>query len=92
MAAVVAAAAKTGTALEVNAAWQRLDLKDVHIRQALEAGVMLAICTDAHSSEGLGTMTYGVITARRGGARPEHVLNTFSAAQLRRWINRKRAH
>ena len=90
MAAVVAAAAETGTALEINASWQRLDLNDLHIRQALAAGVMLTINTDAHSAKGLGTIGDGIITARRGAAPPSRVLNTFTPAQLRRWIDSKR--
>ncbi len=91
MAAVVKAAAETGTSLEVNASWQRLDLKDVHVRQAIEAGAMLAIATDAHSAKGLSMMGYGVTTARRGGASAGHVLNTMPWTKLRAWISRKRA-
>lgn len=91
MAAVVAAAAETDTALEVNASWQRLDLKDLHIRQALEAGAMLTLNTDAHSTTGLTPLDYGVNTARRGGCPPDRVLNTFSAGRLSEWIARKRS-
>ena len=90
VAAVVAAAAETGTALEINTSWQRLDLKDVHIRQALDAGVMLTLNTDAHSTEGLPTLGYGIITARRGGTPPDRVLNTLPITKLRRGINKKR--
>jgi len=92
MAAVAAAAAETETALEINAAWQRLDLKDLHIRQALDAGVMLTINTDAHQTGTLTEMTYGVTTARRGGATPDRVLNALPVGKLRRWIERKRSH
>jgi DNA polymerase (family 10) len=83
--AVFAAAARTGTALEINAAWQRLDLKDVHVRQALEAGCRLVICTDAHATDQLDQMHFGVITARRGWAPPDRILNTWTIAQLRKW-------
>ena len=83
--AVFEAAARSGTALEVNAAWQRLDLKDVHVRQALEAGCYLAICTDAHATDQLDQMHFGVTTARRGWAGPDRILNTWTSTQLRKW-------
>jgi DNA polymerase (family 10) len=84
--ALIKAAARTGTALEVNASWQRLDLNDQHVRQAMDAGCWLSINTDAHSAEDMDQMSYGVRTARRGWARRARVLNTFSAADLRKWI------
>lgn len=90
MAKLVEAAAETGTFLEVNASWQRLDLKDLHVRQALRAGVMLTINTDAHHSDQLGQMNYGVTTARRGWARKMDVLNCLSLAALRKRIATKR--
>jgi DNA polymerase (family 10) len=88
--AVIEAAAKTHTGLELNASWQRLDLKDVHVRQAIDAGVAVAISTDAHSVPGLQDISYGVATARRGAARRDAILNTRTLADLRRWIARKR--
>jgi len=91
MAAVVKAAAETGTALEVNASWQRLDLKDVHTRQAIDAGAMLAICTDAHSTGGLSTVHYGVTTARRGRAAKSTIVNTRPLRDFRQWLAAKRA-
>lgn len=90
MAAVVEAAARTGTFLEINASWQRLDLKDLHVRQALDAGVTLTINTDAHSIEGLAAMRYGIKTARRGGARRADIVNGLSPAALRERIAAKR--
>lgn len=80
MAKVVEAAARAGTFLEINAAWQRLDLCDRHARQALEAGVTLVINTDAHSTEGLKAMRYGILTAQRAGAKKGQVLNTLGKA------------
>ncbi len=91
MGEVTKAAARTGTALEVNASWQRLDLKDVHIRQAIDAGAVLAISTDAHSPEGLTTVHYGVTTARRARAARSAILNTRSIRELRKWLAAKRA-
>ncbi|MGQ9651674.1 MAG: DNA polymerase/3'-5' exonuclease PolX [Phycisphaerae bacterium] len=88
--ALFTAAARTGCALEISASWQRLDLKDVHIRQAIDAGCRLAISTDAHSTDQLDQMSLGVQTARRGWATPEHILNTLPEAQLRAWVAAKR--
>lgn len=90
MASISEAAARTGTFLEINASWHRLDLKDLHVRQALAAGVSLTINTDAHRCEGLGQMRYGVLTARRGGAGKQQVVNTLSLATLRKRIANKR--
>jgi len=91
MEAVVRAAAETNTALEVNAHWHRLDLKDTHIRMAVEAGAMIAINTDAHSAADLSLMEYGIQTARRGWAEPANVLNARPLARVRQWIARKRS-
>lgn len=90
MEAVIEHAAQTHTALEVNANPWRLDLKDTHGRMAIEAGVKLVIGTDAHSSDGLGLMGFGVATAGRGWATKTDVLNTLSAAKVKSWINIKR--
>lgn len=90
MAALVAHAAQTGTALEVNANPYRLDLKDVHCRMAVEAGVKLAIGTDTHHLEGLTLMGFGVATAARGWATRADVLNTRSLSQLRKWLAKKK--
>jgi DNA polymerase (family 10) len=90
MAAVIAHAAQTGTALEINANPYRLDLKDVHCRMAVEAGVKLSIGTDTHHPEGLSLMGFGVATADRGWATKANVLNTLTLAQLRKWIAKKR--
>ncbi len=90
MAAVIKHAAQTHTALEVNANPWRLDLRDTHCRMAIEAKVMLAIGTDAHSTGGLGLMGYGVATAARGWATKADVLNTLSAAKIKSWAAKKR--
>jgi DNA polymerase (family 10) len=87
---VVAAAARTATMLEINANWQRLDLKDVHVRQALEAGVMLSINTDAHHTDQLDFMRYGLLTARRGGATTRDIANCLTPAALARRVSKKR--
>jgi len=88
--AVIKRAAETHTALEVNANPWRLDLKDIHCRMAIEAGVKLVIGTDAHSAVGLGLMGFGVATAARGWATKADVLNTYSAAKIKSWAKTKR--
>jgi DNA polymerase (family 10) len=90
MAAVISHAAQTHTALEINSHPYRLDLKDVHCRMAVEAGVKLAIDTDSHELEGLSMMAFGVATAARGWATKADVLNTLPLAQLRKWVAQKR--
>jgi DNA polymerase (family 10) len=90
MAAVIEHAAQTGTALEVNADPSRLDLKDVHCKMAIEAGIKLAIGTDAHSTDGLMHMPFGVATAARGWATKADVVNTLSLPRLQSWLKAKR--
>jgi DNA polymerase (family 10) len=65
-----------GKAVEVNGLPDRLDLRDVHVRLAVEAGVPIVCSTDAHSTRGLGNMQLAVATARRGWATAENILNT----------------
>jgi len=83
---VIRHAIETHTALEVNASWQRLDLKDVHVRQAIDAGAMLVLNTDAHAPDQFDFMSFGVQTARRGWATPDSILNTRPLAALRKWL------
>ncbi len=90
IAAVIKHAAQTHTALEVNSNPWRLDLKDIHCKMAIEAGVKLLIGTDAHSTLGLGLMGFGVATAARGWATKNDVLNTLSVAKIKSWIKNKR--
>jgi DNA polymerase (family 10) len=84
--AVFEAAARTGTALEINANPSRLDLSDVDARQAIAAGAKLMINTDAHVQDNLDFMEYGVRTARRAGATREHVLNAAPFERLENWL------
>ena len=64
----------------------RLDLRDTHARAAIEAGVKLAINTDAHGPGDLDQLLYGVVTARRAGATKHDIVNCLSREALNRWI------
>ena len=77
-------ALETGVAVEVNGLAPRLDLRDVHVRAAVEAGVPVVCSTDAHSVRGLGNMRLSVATARRGWARAADILNTRPLSELAR--------
>jgi len=76
------AARRTGTALEINAAPDRLDLNDAHAKMAKERGVTLVISTDAHSRYELRFMAYGIGVARRAWVQPRDVLNTLPLKRL----------
>jgi DNA polymerase (family 10) len=69
-------ALETGTALETNGLPDRLDLKDEHVRLAVEAGIPIVVSTDAHSMRGLGNILLALGTARRGWATAADVVNT----------------
>jgi len=89
--AVFAAAAETGTALEVDGAASHLDLEGERAREAIAAGVTLTIDSDCHRAKWLERqMSMGVGTARRGWVEPRHVLNTRSIADVRAFIAAKR--
>jgi len=79
---VLRVAAETGTMIEINAAPERLDLDDAHVRRAVELGVQLVINTDAHRPENFDNLLFGVATARRGWAGPEHIANTLPIEAL----------
>ena len=81
---VMERAAEKGTALEINAWHERLDLNDVNSRRAAELGAPIVISTDAHHPDQLGVMELGVRTARRGWLTPSDVLNTLTLTRLRR--------
>jgi DNA polymerase (family 10) len=84
MGRVIEAAAETGTALEINAYYERLDLNDVDSRRAAESGVKIAISTDAHHPDQLWMMELGVRTARRGWLTRADLLNTLTVSSLRK--------
>ena len=85
---VIAAAHALGCHLEINAQPDRLDLNDMHIHAAKQAGVKLAISTDAHSVDAFACMRFGVDQARRGWLTADDVVNTRSLADLRKMLRR----
>ncbi len=87
---VFAAAARTGTAMEINSYPDRLDLPDELVRRARHAGVRFAINTDSHSTVHLDFLRYGIGTAQRGWLTAEDVINTWPLAKLRQFIGAKR--
>jgi len=79
-------AVNTGTALEINASPDRLDLRDIHVHQAQEYGCKLVINTDAHDAKHLSDMKYGITNARRGWAKADNVLNTLDINSLSKYL------
>jgi DNA polymerase (family 10) len=88
--AIIQAAVEYGVALEVNASPWRLDLGGDLVRRAVEAGATLAISSDAHNVSDLANMPYGVATAQRGWATPDHVLNCRDLNGLLAFVAAKR--
>jgi DNA polymerase (family X) len=80
--AVFAAAARTGTMLEINSAPDRRDLNDINARAANEAGVRILINSDAHGVNTLGITRWGVATARRAWLTKDDVANTLPWKQF----------
>jgi DNA polymerase (family 10) len=86
---VIDVARRTGTALEINAYTERLDLDDINCMKAKQKGVLLAIGTDAHHLDQMGMMELGVMVARRGLSEPRNILNTFTTEKLIKWTKSK---
>lgn len=84
-------ARETGTIMEINANPHRLDLRDIHVRLAVELGVKMAINTDAHRAAELDLMPYGVATAQRGWASAGDIVNTWPLDRLLDYLAGKRA-
>jgi histidinol phosphatase-like PHP family hydrolase len=89
--ALYAACARTGTALEVNASPDRMDLPPEHIAAARDAGVKFAVDTDAHSLVDLTNMRYGVAAARFGGLSTEDVINAWPLDRLEEFLRKGRS-
>lgn len=88
--ALIKAAKEHNVALEINSSWKRLDLRDIHVRAAVEAGCLIAIDTDAHRVQHFDNLIYGVLTGRRGWLPAAQCINTWTANQLHAWLKGKR--
>ena len=84
--AIFEAAARSKTAMEINAQPERLDLRDLDARRAKEMGVMLVINSDSHGVGQLDLVEYGFATARRGWIEPKNVLNALPLDKLLKWL------
>jgi DNA polymerase (family 10) len=85
---VIAKAVETGTFLEINSQPDRLDLRDAHARAAAEAGVLVAVNSDAHELRALEWPEIGIAQARRGWLTKKQVLNTRPWAEIERLVSR----
>jgi DNA polymerase (family 10) len=81
---VIDVAKDTGTALEIDAHYDRLDLKDEYVRMAVKKGVKLVIDSDAHHPIHFAFLTFGIAQARRGWATRSDILNTLPVDRLLR--------
>ncbi len=89
--AVFAAAASTGTALEINGHLHRLDLAAPLLRRAVETSdAMFAISTDAHHTSAFGNVQWGVAHARKGWVPVQRVVNALTASDFLEWVEKKR--
>ena len=88
---VIEALLQFDVALEINGALQRLDAASDVVRKAVDRGVKLVINTDSHHTSELGRMEYGVLTAQRGWAPRELVINSWSRDDLMSWIETHRS-
>jgi DNA polymerase (family 10) len=85
---IIKAAKEKKCLLEINAHPDRLDLNDIYCKMAKDAGVKVAISTDAHQTEHLNYMRFGIGQARRGWMESEDVVNTKSVKQLKKLLSR----
>jgi len=85
---IIRKARERGCFLELNAHPERLDLLDIHCQMAKEEGVLIAISSDAHSTQDFDNLYYGVGQARRGWLEKKDVLNTRSLKELRVLLKR----
>ncbi|HDT13491.1 MAG TPA: DNA polymerase/3'-5' exonuclease PolX, partial [Candidatus Aminicenantes bacterium] len=85
---VMRAAVERGCFLELNAHPDRLDLNDIHCQMAKEMGLKVALSTDAHGTDDLDLMRFGIGQARRGWLEARDVINTRPLAGLRKLLKR----
>lgn len=88
MEAVIKAAARHGKFLELNASPKRLDLNDVYLAHARHAGVKIVISTDAHRTDSLSQMRYGIVQAQRGGLTRDDVVNSRPWSEIKSLLDK----
>jgi len=88
MEALIATAKKTGTIMEIDAFPDRLDLKDEYIRLCVEAGVKMAIDSDAHSPTHFPYLEYGIAQARRGWAMRMDIINAWPLEKMLKFLKK----
>ncbi|MAO25057.1 MAG: hypothetical protein CMJ35_06415 [Phycisphaerae bacterium] len=87
---IFAAAIEHDVALEINCHWMRLDLRDTHVRAAVDAGCKIAIDCDVHHPYDYDNLRFGVMTGQRGWLTPDRCINTWDASTLHAWLKSKR--
>jgi len=87
---IFAAALEHDVALEINSHWMRLDLRDTHVRAAVEAGCKIAIDCDVHRADDYENIRFGVMTGQRGWLTKDQCINTWSKKELHKWLQSKR--
>jgi DNA polymerase (family 10) len=87
---LIAAAIEHDVALEINSHWMRLDLRDTHVRAAVEAGCKIAIDCDVHHPYDYDNLRFGVMTGQRGWLTSDLCVNTWSKQKLHAWLKSKR--
>lgn len=87
---VIDACAANGVVIEINANPLRLDLDWRWHRYAVEKGVLLSINPDAHRTEGLHDMQYGVLVAQKGGLQASNCLNAYALDAITTYFNKKK--
>lgn len=90
MGKLIAAAVEHRVALEINAHWLRLDLRDTHVRAAVQAGCLIAIDCDVHEPTDFENLRFGVMTARRGWCTKALCVNAWGEKKLHDWLGSKR--
>tara|TARA_R110000737_G_scaffold2923_14_gene9725 strand:+ start:52135 stop:53910 length:1776 start_codon:yes stop_codon:yes gene_type:complete len=88
---LIAAAIEHDVALEINAHWMRLDLRDTHVRAAVEAGCKIAINCDVHHANDYNNLIFGILTGQRGWLTPDLCINTWDHDKLHAWLRSKRS-
>ncbi len=84
--AIIAHAKKTGTILEIDALPERLDLKDEYVRKCVEAGVPMAIDSDAHAAAHFSLLEWGIAQARRGWAVKGDIINAWPVEKMKKFL------